>query len=154
MNDSSDAATAAKEILDSMLGYLGFVVKIEVGEHGGIPALQVFTQEADLLTGSEGARLDDLQYLVNRLLQAKLPGAPRIRVDVEHFRTMREDHFLEGVLEKADRVRRTRKPLTLQPMNSYFRRLVHTALKDDPEIKTVSKDSQTKLKAIQLIPKS
>ncbi|MFM8683303.1 MAG: single-stranded DNA-binding protein, partial [Chthoniobacterales bacterium] len=58
-----------KETLDTLLGYLGFAVQIEEqpGEHGLV--LQIYTSDADLLTGRNDETLEDLQYLLNRLLQ-------------------------------------------------------------------------------------
>src|SRR6187402_2604621 len=95
------ALDQAHKILDTMLGYLGFVVQIEEenGEEG--PTLQILTEEPDALIGRRGEVLDDIQYLVNRILQRREPQAPRIRVDVEYFRTMREDNMLEKVKQQA-----------------------------------------------------
>ena len=81
----------AEEILDTMLGYLGFVVHIDAENSENGPSLQIHSQEAELLIGRRGDRLDDIQYLVNRILQLKDRSAPRVRIDVEHYRAMRED---------------------------------------------------------------
>ena len=81
-----EALSSGKEILDTMLGHLGFVVTVEStdGEQG--PCLQILTEESGALAGPGGERLDEIQYLVNRLLwEQRGREAPRIRVDVEHF---------------------------------------------------------------------
>ena len=78
-----------KEILDTILGYLGFAFQIEAQERDGHPVLQVYTHEARLLIGRNEQMLDDMQYLVNRLVQAEDPGASRVMVDVEHHRDIR-----------------------------------------------------------------
>ena len=64
-----------KEILDTLLGYLGFAVQIEEqpNEHGLV--LQIYTSDADLLTGPDDETLEDIQYLLNRLIQAQDPKA-------------------------------------------------------------------------------
>ncbi len=146
--ETAEAIRAARGILDSMLGYLGFVVRVEEDESEGGPALQIFTEEAPLLLGERGDRLDDVQYLVNRLLYAQDPSAPRVRVDVEYFRAMQEDSLLHSVREVADRVRRSGRPVRLAPLNSYYRRIVHDALKDDPEIVTSSPNDRSRMKRI------
>lgn len=142
------------QILDTMLGYLGFVVRIEKDPNHPDGGLQVYTEEADLLIGRRGQRLEDMQYLVNRLIQAHDPKAPRIRVDIEHHRTMREDAMLEKVRSLADSVRVSGRSVRLQPMNSYERRIVHNAFKDDPDIATESSEDRGRMKRIRLIRRS
>jgi spoIIIJ-associated protein len=147
---SPDAAQTARDILDTLLGYLGFVVHIEHSESPAGLALQVFTDEGELLIGREGERLEDIQYLLNRLLHHRLPDAPKARVDIAHYRLIQEDQMLAHIREQADRVRHSGRPIRLPPMNSYQRRLVHNAFKDDPAIKTSSPPDDTRLKCITL----
>jgi spoIIIJ-associated protein len=140
----------ARQILDTLLGYLGFVIQIEEdnGEDG--PTLQILTEQAEDLIGRRGEVLEDIQYLVNRILQRRDPGAPRIRVDCEYFRTMREDKMLEKVKEQAERVRATGHAITLNPMNSYYRRLVHNLFVHDPDIMSESSKTGDRFKRITL----
>ena len=141
----------ARDTLDVMLGYLGFVVEVEIDGNYEGEGLQVHTGEADLLIGRNGERLDDIQYLLNRLLRKEEAKGQRIRVDVEHYRTMQEDDLVKGVQEMADVVRRTGRSVRLQPMNSYHRRLVHNAFKDDPAIQTWSPSDSARVKRITLM---
>src|SRR5439155_11650025 len=61
-----------KDLLDTMLGYLGFVVQIEeTTNEGGNPTLQIYTEESRRLIGRDGETLEAIQFLLNRLLQAK-----------------------------------------------------------------------------------
>lgn len=143
------ALDQARQILDTMLGYLGFVVQIEETQDEG-PTLQILTEEPDALIGRRGEVLDDIQYLVNRILQRRDPKAPRIRVDVEYFRTMREDKMLDQVREQAERVRATGHPVVLNPMNSYYRRLVHNLFINDPQIVSESAKGDERFKRITL----
>jgi spoIIIJ-associated protein len=148
-----DATQAARDVLDTLLGYLGFVVHIEHSETPAGLALQVFTDEGDLLVGRDGERLEDIQYLLNRLLHHRLPEAPKVRVDIAHYRLIQEDQMLAHVREQADRVRHTGRPVQLPPMNSYQRRLVHHAFKDDPVIRSSSPPEEARLKCITLTKK-
>ena len=93
-----------KEILDTILGYLGFAVQIEEqpGEHGLV--LQIYTSDADLLVGRNDETLEDLQYLLNRLIQSEDPKAPRVTVDVEHRRAMRNYRLIERMRAIAELV--------------------------------------------------
>lgn len=140
----------AKEIVDTLLGYLGFVIHITSDDTVDGPALQIFTEEAESLIGRNGERLDDIQYLVNRILQNQSKNAPRIRIDVEHYRTMREDELVAEVRGLGEKVRATGRPLRLQPMNSYNRRIVHNVFAEDPEIESWSPPDRSPLKQITL----
>ena len=140
----------ARSILDSMLGYLGFVVQIEEEDGPDGPTLQIITEDADPLIGKRGQTMEDIQYLVNRILSRHLKDAPRIRVDVMYYRSMREDKILEHAKELAERVRATGQPAVLHPMNSYYRRIVHNALVDDPDVMSVSADGHSRFKRITL----
>ncbi len=112
--------------------------------------LQIYTGERDLLIGQKGETLLDLQFLLNRLLQTADPSAERVNIDVEHHRAIARDRLLERVQARADRVRQTGRPVTLDPLNAYDRRLVHNLFKDDPDIATGSPPGDQRLKSITL----
>jgi len=139
-----------KEILDTMLGCLGFVFEIKEIEADNGLTLQVYTSEKEALIGNNGQTIDDLQYLVNRVLQAQDAASPKVQVDVEHFRDMRNDLLVARVRKCADSVRETGMPFHLEPMNSYDRRLIHNAFKDDPQVMTWSPHDDARMKRITL----
>lgn len=139
---------AAKKILDTMLGHLGFHPEIEVHDSEDEPCLQILTPRSELLIGKDGERLDDLQYLVNRVLRKHFPKAPRVRIDCEHYRAIQEDKLSAEVRAAADSVRATGKPYKMRPLNAYYRRLVHNALVDESDIESVSPGGDDRLKRI------
>ena len=151
MSETSEVINKGKEVLDTMLGYLGFMVQVEEDSAHPGGGLQIFTEEAEALIGKRGERLEDIQYLINRVIHRHYPDAKRIRVDVEHYRSMQEDAMVQRIQELADKVRRTGRSVKLWPMNSYHRRLVHNAFKEDPIIQTWSPNDSAKLKRITLI---
>ncbi|MEP6708833.1 MAG: R3H domain-containing nucleic acid-binding protein [Verrucomicrobiota bacterium] len=145
-------STNAKELLDTMLGYLGFVVQIEeTRSEGGNPTLQIYTEESRRLIGRDGETLEAIQFLLNRLLQAKDKNAPKVIVDCEMYRSMLEDKIVQQVKQLAERVRISGRSLQLEPMNSYERRIVHNAFKDDPEVATWSPSDSARIKQITLL---
>jgi spoIIIJ-associated protein len=146
-------AEDARRILDTMLGLLGFFTTIESEENLEGPAFQVITDDARLLIGRHGDRLDDIQFLLNRLLLQRHPDAPKFRVDVGHYRAQRETEMVEKILDLAERVRTTGKAVRLNPLNSYHRRIVHNALKDNPHVETHSPDEVARLKRIIIRPR-
>lgn len=139
---------AAKKILDTMLGHLGFHPEIEIHDSEDEPCLQILTPRSELLIGKDGERLDDLQYLVNRVLRKHFPKAPRVRIDCEHYRAIQEDKLSAEVRAAADGVKATGKPFKMRPLNAYYRRLVHNALIDDPDVESVSPGGDDRLKRI------
>jgi spoIIIJ-associated protein len=141
-----------KELLDTILGYLGFVVEIEETQSEGANlTLQIYTEESRRLIGRDGETLEAIQFLLNRMIQAKDKDAQKVIVDCEMYRSMREDQVVQRVRELAERVRITGRSLQLEPMNSYERRLVHNAFKDDPEVATWSPSDSARIKQITLL---
>lgn len=142
--------THASQILDTMLGYLGFAVQIDQIEGPDGLTLQIHTDDSQQLIGKRGSTMEDIQYLVNRILQRHIPEAPRIRVDIEFYRSMHEDKLVDHAKELGDKVRAFGKSEMLQPMNSYYRRLIHNVFVNDPEVMSVSLDANARFKRIQL----
>lgn len=143
----------AREILDTMLGYLGFVATIEPDDSHPDGGLQIITHEPKLLIGRHGERLEDIQYLVNRLLQARIPDAPRIRVDVDHYRATQEHQMIREAEHLAEQVIASGRPAKLPPMNSWFRRVIHQHFANHPRVDTTSPDDRARVKCITITPK-
>jgi spoIIIJ-associated protein len=139
-----------KEILDTMLGHLGFVAEIQEFETESGLQLQIFSAEGERLIGHDGSTLEDLQFLLNRILQAQDRNAPRVQVDVAHWRAMRDDKLRQRIRQLAETVRISGRPVKLEPMNSYDRRIVHNCLKDDSEVMSFSPNDDARIKRITL----
>ncbi len=144
---------SATKILDTMLGHLGFTATIELQETHDGPCLQIYSAQSESIIGREGDRLDDLQYLVNRIVRRHFPKAGRVKVDCEHFRSIQEDHLTEEIKDIAERVIATGKPYQMRPLNAYYRRLVHNILVDDPKIMSHSPAGDDRLKRITISAK-
>lgn len=151
--DDMSHMEAASKILDTMLGHLGIAAEIEAMDTQDGPCLQILSSEKDLIIGKDGDRLDDIQYLLNRILSRQEKNAPRIKVDCEHYRSMREDEMTKEVREIAQRVKESGQPHQMRPLNAYYRRLVHNALVDDHQIVTSSPNSKDRLKRITISKK-
>src|SRR5438270_12934700 len=115
-----------KELLDTILGYLGFVVEIEESQNeAGNLVLQIYSEESRRLIGRDGETLEALQFLLNRLLQTKDKDAQEVVVDCEMYRSIREDRIVQRVRELGEGVRASGPTSQLGPMNSSERRIVH-----------------------------
>jgi spoIIIJ-associated protein len=137
-----------------MLGHLGLVFEVEEMEPAGRHVLNIHSREAGRLIGRDGHVLEDLQYLLNRILSRLDENAPNVIVDIEGYRQKEKQDFLGRIRELADEVRRTGQPMVLAPLNSFDRRLVHQAFAEDPEIATHSEEGSARLKQITLALRS
>ncbi|MDB6029592.1 MAG: single-stranded nucleic acid binding protein [Verrucomicrobiales bacterium] len=146
----------AKTILEDILKSLGFNATVETQDIDGGVYLNVnTTEDTGRLIGRQGQTLADLQYLVNRVLFNKDQNAPKISVDVGGYRSQARDALVKKAHEAAEKVRRFGDIVELEPMGSSDRWIVHNALKDDPDIQTLSVEVEgTSKKAILLKPKS
>ncbi len=133
-----------------MLGHLGLVFEVEELEPSGRHVLNIHSRESSRLIGRDGQVLEDLQYLLNRILNRTDESAPNVIVDVEGYRQKEKQDFLSRVREQADEVRRTGQPIVLPAMNSFDRRLVHQAFTGDPEIATHSPEGPARMKQVTL----
>jgi spoIIIJ-associated protein len=143
----------ARETLELMLGHLGLVFEIDEDEQGGRSVLNIRTRDPARIVGRDGEGLEDLQYLLNRILNRNDEGAANVIVDVEGHRKREKLDFIGRVRLHADDVRRSGRPYRLPAMNSYDRRLVHQAFADDPEIATESEEGAARLKHVTLVPR-
>ncbi len=142
-----------RETLETLLGLLGFYCQVEETRTEACVSLQIYSADKQRLIGRDGRVLDDIQTLLNRMLQAKDKAAPKAVVDVEHYRAMQEDKLVRRVFELAETVRRTGRPVQLEPMNAYERRIVHNAFLEDAEIASWSPPGDARLKRITLRPR-
>ena len=149
-----EALSEARQVLESMVTQLGFEVNIEQEESEEGACLQILTEESGLLIGKHGDRLDDLQYLVNRILQKKVQEPPRVRIDCDHFRVRQEEKLIAPAKDLAEKAKESGKSMKMRPLNAYHRRIVHNALVDDGEIETFSPRSDERLKRIVIRPVS
>jgi spoIIIJ-associated protein len=143
-----------KETLKHMLDLLGFEATVEERSEDEHLLLDVQTEDSGRLIGRQGQTLSDLQYLVNRLLFQQDTSVPKVMVDVGSYRAQSREALIRKAQEAAEKVRRWGDVVELEPLNAYDRRIVHNALKDDPDVETHSVEVQgTSRKAILLRPK-
>jgi len=143
-----------KAILETVLGTLGFTATVEEHLIDGDLTLDVKTEEAGRLIGRQGQTLADLQYLVNRILFQQDQQAPKVMLDVGGYRSQAREALVKKAKEAAEKVRRWGDAVELEPMGAYDRRIVHHALRDDPDVETHSVEVDgTEKKALILRPK-
>ena len=139
-----------KETLELLLGHLGLVFEVREEDRPIGPTLHVLTGDPGKLIGKNGKILEDLQYLLNRIISSSDEDVQRITVDVENYRQQQYAGLFQKVEAEAEKVRQSGEPVVLPPMNSFERRLVHNLFKDDAVIESVSAPEQSRYKTITL----
>jgi spoIIIJ-associated protein len=143
-----------KATLEQLLQLLGFQATVEEKTFDEHPMLDVQTEDSGRLIGRQGQTLADLQYLLNRMLFQQDTSVPKVTVDVAGYRSQAREGLIRKAKEAADKVRRWGDVVELEPLNAYDRRIVHHALKDDPDVETHSVEVEgTSKKAILLRPR-
>jgi spoIIIJ-associated protein len=138
----------AAEVVRDLLAHMGIAAEVEVTDNPStMPAdgnepptifVDVLGQDLGLLIGRRGEHLAQLQYLVNLLCNRRLGEWTRVVIDVEGYRSRREESLV-GLAERVARqVARSRRPIQLEPMPPNERRIVHLCLRDNPDVTTES----------------
>jgi spoIIIJ-associated protein len=143
-----------KATLEKILETLGFTATIEEHQMEEGLLLEIKTEDPGRLIGRQGQTLSDLQYVTNRLLFQQDATAPKVMVDVGGYRTQAREALVKKAKNAADKVRRWGDTVELEPMTAFDRRVVHQALKDDPDVETHSVEVEgSEKKAILLRPR-
>jgi len=147
-------AAQPKETLETILTSLGFPATVEEHKLEEGLLLDVKTDDAGRLIGRQGQTLADLQYITNRLLFQQDANAPKVMVDVGGYRAQAREALVKKAKDAAEKVRRWGDTVELEPMTAFDRRVVHQAIKDDPDVETHSVEVDgTDKKAILLRPR-
>ncbi len=95
-------------------------------------------EDMGMLIGKRGATLDSLQYLVSLVVNKNSEDYVRVKVDTENYRERRKETLENLAKNIAYKVKRTKRPVSLEPMNPYERRIIHSALQNDKYVTTHS----------------
>src|SRR5579862_7917297 len=127
-----------KATLENILQLLGFEAAVEEQPLDDGFLLDVKTEDSGRLIGRQGQTLSDLQYITNRLLFQLDQHCPKVMVDVSGYRAQARDALVKKAKDAAEKVRRWGDVVEMEPLSAFDRRIVHNAVKDDPDIETHS----------------
>ena len=99
-------------------------------------------EDMGILIGKRGQTLDSLQYLTSLVVNKEEGGYIRVKLDTENYRSRRKDTLENLAKNIAFKVRKTRKPVSLEPMNPYERRIIHSALQGNKYVETDSEGNE------------
>jgi spoIIIJ-associated protein len=143
-----------KETLEKLLALLELPAAVD--EHlleDGL-LLDIKADDQGRLIGRQGRTLADLQYLLNRICFQQARDTPKVTLDVGSYRIQAREALIQKAKDAAEKVRRWGDIVELEPMNAFDRRIVHQAIRDDPDIETHSVEVEgTDKKVILLRPK-
>ena len=126
-----------KEFLQNVLVELADC-SVEVSENGESVIMNIVGEDASHAIGYRGETLDALQYLCNLLLNTSESGFKRVTLDAENYRSKREKILQRLASNMEQKVKRSGKEVSLEPMNPYERRIIHTALQGSKYVTTQS----------------
>ncbi len=135
---------AIKKFLGDVLEAMGMEaeVKVVIDENEGSVDIELVGENMGVLIGKRGQTLDSLQYLVSLVANKEADGYFRVKLDTENYRARRKETLESLAKNIAYKVKRTRKPVSLEPMNPYERRIIHSALQNDKYVSTRSEGEE------------
>jgi spoIIIJ-associated protein len=134
----------AQVFLRRLLTAMSVEAEMEVSYHLNNIKITITGQDIGILIGRRGETLDALQLLTNFAVERRAMPRSRIFLDVAGYRKKREEILINLACRLADKVKRTNNRVTLEPMSSYERRIIHTALQNEWNLTTFSEGDEPK----------
>jgi len=132
-------ATRAKRILEGILGRMSLDCPVTIEETPDTIILNIKGDGSGLLIGKRGQNLDAIQYIVNKAVSKYADNRKMIVVDTEGYRRRREESLIALAANLAEKVKKSKKALTVGHMNAHDRRIIHLALQNDESLTTKSR---------------
>ena len=143
--DKEEIIKRADDFLTGVFGAMGIEVtqSIKFDENDGSSlSIELKGSDMGVLIGKRGQTLDSLQYLTSLVVNKSKSGYIRVKVDTEDYRERRRKTLENLAKNLSYKVKRTRKPVTLEPMNPYERRIIHSMLQNDKFVTTHSEGEE------------
>ena len=141
---NNETVAACVKFVSDVLNAMGMKdakVTSKIDEEGAL-GIDVEGSNMGILIGKRGQTLDSLQYLTNRVANKMQEGYVRVKLDTEDYRRRRKETLENLAKNIASKVKRTRRAVSLEPMNPYERRIIHSALQADPAVSTHSEGEE------------
>ena len=122
--------------------------EVDFNKEDGTMNIEVSGPEMSVIIGKRGQTLDALQYLISLYVNKKSESYVRVKLDTENYRARRRDTLEHLAKNIASKVKKTRRPVTLEPMNPYERRIIHSALQNDRYVETRSEGEEPYRKVV------
>jgi len=140
----------AKKFLEDVFQAMNInaVCEANYDKENSLLEINIDGDEMGVLIGKRGQTLDALQYLVSLVVNKNSENYIKVKLDTENYRERRKETLENLAKNIAIKVKRTRKPVTLEPMNPYERRIIHSALQNDKYVETYSEGEEPYRKVV------
>lgn len=140
----SDIEDYVNDFLSNVFQAMGMEVEILINksEDGKVVDVELKGEEMGVLIGKRGQTLDSLQYLTNLAVGKQVTEYVKVKIDTEDYRKRRRDTLENLAKNIAYKVKRTKHPVSLEPMNPFERRVIHSALQNDRYVSTHSEGEE------------
>lgn len=147
-----DPVDMGRDVLQRILDAITTDARISVEEDSERVLFNVNGGNAGILIGKHGQTLDAIQSIVEKAINKRRKNRTRVLVDIEGYLETRKENLEKLALRLAEKSKRISKPISLGEMNAYDRRIVHIALKDNPDVLTRSR-GEGPLRKLVIFPK-
>lgn len=138
-HDGEPATEKARRLLEGILTRMQISSPVDVEETEEAIILNIRGDGSGLLIGKRGQNLDAIQYIVNKAVHHSANGHKMIVIDTEEYRKRREESLVTLAMRLGEKVKKTKKPVTVGHMNAHDRRVIHMAMQDDETLTTKSR---------------
>ena len=146
--EKEDAKEKAVKFLKDVFASIEMEVEVHAEFEDEVLNVEMSGEDMGVLIGKRGQTLDSLQYLTSLVVNKGKSGYVRVKVDTENYRSRRKETLENLAKNIAYKVKRTRRPVFLEPMNPYERRIIHSALQNDPYVTTHSEGEEPYRKVV------
>ena len=136
----ADLLPRAQELMERILELMGEKAKVagRFDDEDRL-SLSIDAQDPGLLIGKQGQTLEALQYLLTKMVAKRARRKVRVFIDIESYRARHQEALTQLAIKSGEKVKKSGKPVTLNPMNPHDRRIIHLALQGDKDVKTMSR---------------
>ena len=142
------------EFLGKIFNAMDIQAKVSVLLNGDNVNIELTGDDMGILIGKRGQTLDSLQYLVSLVVNKYSDSYMRVKVDTENYRERRKATLENLAKNIAFKVKRTKRPVSLEPMNPFERRIIHSALQNDRYVTTKSEGDEPYRHVVVLLKKN
>lgn len=146
--DPEEAKRRAVTFLTDMFRVMDMQIEVHASFEDDTLSVDLAGEEMGLLIGKRGQTLDSLQYLTSLVVNKGKASYVRVKLDTEDYRNRRKATLENLAKNIAFKVKKTRRPVFLEPMNPYERRIIHSALQNDPYVTTHSEGEEPNRKVV------
>ena len=151
VSTKSSQADDAKRFLRDVFSKMNISVDIEAEENPDAVFVKINGRDSGIIIGRRGETLDALQYLTSLVVNKGKDGYKRVIVDIEDYRQRREETLVRLANRIADKVIRYRSNVSLEPMNPYERRIIHSSLQNNKFVETFSVGEDPNRKVVVML---